>query len=804
MSSDPPPQNQRTPFLPPLFRRAAVYGLCFVLLPVALLVCLELGLRLVGFGFSTSFFLHRSLDSRGFLVTNKAFYQQFFSEPIDNIWEGSEWQVPDGKPEKTCRVFIFGSSAAQGWPDPAYSFWRILDMMLQDAYPGMRFEVYSAAHPGVNSHVMRIAAEACARAKPDFYVVYMGNNEVNGPFGAVNVKEAFHPWSLCAIQAQIAMKNTRLMQLAAGAGSKPMRSNLVSMEQFFRLDDPRMAGVERHFQKNLDAICSAGTGSGADVVLSTVGTNLRDWFPHTSLHRPDLSESDRVEWEQRYQQGVSFEEQKHWDEAIRAYASCLELDAAHAECHFRLAACLLAQGNADAARDHYLRAWENDAFRSRVLPSLNGIIREEVARWPGRSVVLADAAKAYEAGSPQHVPGQEFFTDNCHMTFEGNYLLASVVFEQMKPLMARRFPEAPAPSGSPISVEACRKRLALTPGVEAYLLRLIINSAQAWKWRSPPEMTDRMLALEREAGPDWVRGNAEAYANALKEHPGDYYLRLRRAEALLMLQDIPAALEEAHTLLDYFPYRRDARRTMAVALARSGQFDQAKREFETVLALYPDDAETYLQLGMAEASAGHPEPALRAYRRALALNPKNEQAKCAEARVLAQSGDAEGAIRASREAIRLTPRKPEGYDELDALLQKLGNGERAIREWQEVVRELPDSPRSWFCLGRAFGSAGRHAEAVEADKKAAALDSLDPAIHTHLGLMYLAANDPQKSIESLKAALHLNPGIEQAHRELIRAYLDSGDLASAKNELAYCRQHSISVPEEIAARVEQP
>ena len=42
----------------------------------------------------------------------------------------------------------------------------------------------NTAISAVNSHVMLPVAKACLEYDPDFLVVYMGNNEVAGPFGA--------------------------------------------------------------------------------------------------------------------------------------------------------------------------------------------------------------------------------------------------------------------------------------------------------------------------------------------------------------------------------------------------------------------------------------------------------------------------------------------------------------------------------------------------------------------------------------------------------------------------------------------
>jgi tetratricopeptide (TPR) repeat protein len=784
-------------------RRIPLYFVSFVLVPLAVLGLAELGLRAAAFGYSTHFFLHRSFDGVGFSVTNKAFYQQFFSLPIDHIWEGSEWQVPDVKPERTCRVFILGSSAAQGWPDPAYSFWRILDLMLRDAYPGVRFEVYSAAHPGVNSHVMLPAARECAKVDPDIFVVYMGNNEVNGPFGAVNARGERTQWSLPYIRARIALTDLRLLQMATGNSRKPWRSTLKAVEQCFALEDPRLKVVTDHFAANLEDICGTAERCGAGLVLCTVGANQKDWWPHTSMHRPGLSQDELARWDQAFQAGVARQAEKNWAAATEAYDRALAIDGAHAELHYRLGQCRFALEEYDQARDHFRQAYERDAFHSRILPAVNAAIEQTAARHSQDTVRLARAAQDLAQESPRQIPGQEFFIDNCHLTFEGNYALAQSVFEQMQPLLARRMPEMRT-AGAPPPLDACRERLALTPGVVKEHMRTILNAATAWKWKAPPEMMDRMLALDREAGPDWMRTNAESYRVALEKSPDDYYLRLRRVEALLLLNDTAPALDEAQKLVQYYPYRRDTRRALGTALAGSGRVDEAVREFRAVLSLYPDDAETCLQLGLAQAQAKRPEEALAAFRAALAFDPSNDRAKCGEARLLQSQGDMEGARRAYREGIVLNPRAPEAYEGLDAVLQAQGNAARRAEEWQAVAKELPESARAFFLLGDALLAARQPKEAEQAHLKAATLDPLDPAMQVHLGQVRIELKDYAGAIAPLAAALRMNAHIERAYPGLILAYLETQDPENARKTAEACRAAGFQVPPDLAARLAVP
>ena len=81
------------------------------------------------------------------------------------------------------RIFVFGESAAEGDPQPVFGLPRMLQAMLSLRYPGVRFEVVNAAMTAINSYAVLPIARDCANADGDIWVIYMGNNEVVGPFG---------------------------------------------------------------------------------------------------------------------------------------------------------------------------------------------------------------------------------------------------------------------------------------------------------------------------------------------------------------------------------------------------------------------------------------------------------------------------------------------------------------------------------------------------------------------------------------------------------------------------------------------
>src|SRR5438876_3244825 len=156
-----------------------------LVLPVFILFGVELVLRLVGFGYPADFFVRSETGPPGLFSENPKFGWRFFPQRLARAPD--PLRLSKTKPLGTCRIFVFGESAALGDPEPAYGFSRILRELLEERCPATKFEVVNVAMTAINSHViLRIARDALP-FQGDIWIIYMGNNEVIGPFGAGSV-----------------------------------------------------------------------------------------------------------------------------------------------------------------------------------------------------------------------------------------------------------------------------------------------------------------------------------------------------------------------------------------------------------------------------------------------------------------------------------------------------------------------------------------------------------------------------------------------------------------------------------------
>ena len=123
-------------------RRTWIYKiLALTVVPTVLLLSLEDGLRLFGYGYPTHFFIPAP-NGKGSVV-NRKFGWRFFPRSVSR--KPPPLHLTAKKPSHSYRIFVLGSSAALGDPAPEAGFARILEVLLEEQYPGWNSDEYRRA-----------------------------------------------------------------------------------------------------------------------------------------------------------------------------------------------------------------------------------------------------------------------------------------------------------------------------------------------------------------------------------------------------------------------------------------------------------------------------------------------------------------------------------------------------------------------------------------------------------------------------------------------------------------------------------
>ena len=182
----------------------------------------------------------------------------------------------------------------------------------------------------------------------------------------------------------------------------------------------------------------------------------------------------------------------------------------------------------------------------------------------------------------------------------------------------------------------------------------------------------------------------------------------------------------------------DALVLLAVVVAVRGDSAEALKAVERAVALAPDHFDAQLALGRARFDAGDDAGAALAFRAAIALNPADARAPFFLATALEGEGDTEGALAAYRELAGKQPGVAEGHLGLGVLLVKRGGAEAeaGLAELKRALEINPNLYEAQVTLGRVLVARGRAAESVEHLRRAAELAPGVPEPHYQLSLAY--------------------------------------------------------------------
>jgi len=771
------------------------FRLLALAIPLVILIAAEAALRLAGYGYATAFLLPSVHMGHPTFVQNNQFGARFFGarrarapHPISILRD---------KPPEVVRIFVFGESAAYGDPQPRMGLPRVLQAMLSLRRPGVKFEVVNAAMTAINSHVIVPIACDCAKANGDIWVIYMGNNEVVGPFGAGTV---FGPQSppVALVRASLALKTTRLGQwmdsLRATWHKAPEENEdwggmMMFLDQQIRANDPRMAAVYRNFSRNLSDIIRAGHESGAGIVVSTVAVNLKDCAPFASEHRAGLTESDKAKWEQLHQAGVAAENSGNFSEAGARFREAARIDATVAELLFHLGRCELALGKQAEAYTCFADARDFDTLRFRCDGRLNELIRQSAVYREGDHIRLADSERALAAASPDGLPGGELFYEHVHPTFKGNYLLARTIAEQIEKLLPPR--AAPTSSSWPTESE-CARRLGrtnrdLAAAVGEIMARL---TEPPFTMQLNHDEQMRHVAALAQGPMDTIAQALKVEADALSADPDDALLRQQASVLKEEAGDLAGAAAEAERAVDLLPSDAEAWSQLGIVRARQEKYEDAAAAFRRAFELNKQDVWPLQNLASALVKLDRKDEATRQFRRALEIQPRFGLAWLGLGQVLESEGQKDQAAACFERG--LTNRIHHGSElaTLARFCQGRGWFQAASTNFADAITLDPSDARLRFDAGQNLAALGRHREAAARYAEAARLSPDWGQAHFQCGREFGLGDEPAEAAREFREASRLLPDLIEPRLDLGIALAKEGQAADALKEFETVAQRS--------------
>lgn len=705
--------------------------------PLVFFAVLEGGLRLGGFGRDPHFFIPD--EQPGMWRTNPRFTETYF--PASFGLKPVNFRLPKVKPAGTTRIFVLGESAAMGVPEPAFGLAPQLQAQLRAVWPEARIEVFNLAVTAINSHVIRGIAAQAADFDPDLFVIYMGNNEVVGPYGPSSVVTAGMPprW---LIRTSLALRTSRtgqLLERAFGA-FRPKGAEFREwggMEMFagktVAADDPRLAAVYDNLAANLGAILDIAEKRGIKVVLSTVAVNIRDCAPFASVGPKSAEEA--------FQRGRAAE----------------------------------VRGDSVAARAAYLEALQLDALRFRADARLNEIIRTTAH---DHRAALADAAVAMGSdGSSRNDPaGRSCFFEHVHLTWEGNYDLARLVAAKVDELLQGRR-EVPA---NWLDAAGMAGALGFTPYARLAQLQAMDELTARPPFTGQSSFGADRARLEREIA--WARvelstpvvraRSRELVAAAAQRDPRNPTLLFQAAKVELLAGDPAGATARHEELAELAPFSAETATHRAVALQHLGRKKEAEDLLRRAIETEPYFFQSYGLLARFWVEDGRLEHAIGRFAEWVREMTASRMVRGTYAQLLARAEKWEEAEFEWREMLARVPDDETALEPLAARLAEQGKLDAAV---ELMERAFAHNPRNYANNARLVQVAelrGDAAAMVKYMRALAASGSVNAQFHLDLAeqLRRLGRSDERRV--ALRAAVDAakeegNAEVERRAREML-------------------------------------
>jgi Flp pilus assembly protein TadD len=660
-------------------RKKLAYSLVTTLLFV---VSLETGLALVGVelavdlsdplvgfdGSSPLFVSDTAFGDPSWMVTSKNKLAWF-----------NQQSFPRHKVPGTRRVFCLGGSTTHGRPyDDTTSFPGWLRELLPRVAPDTRWEVINAGGVSYASYRVARLTQELVQYEPDLFIVYTGHNEFLEDRTYGEIKHA-SPLRRGAMAMLARSRTATLAQWMFGGQSEDRVQLSEDVDTVldhtvgpttYQRDIEQQRRIIEHFKVNLSRIVAIARGCGAEVVLVTPASNLKDSAPFKSQHSNGMSTETLLEWTQQYETARQQERDGHLEAARLAYARAAELDSSFAELHWRTGRLLLKQKQFEQAHAAFCRSIDEDVCPLRAVNEIPRIIRNTAERL---NVPLVDFEQLVAAQCRDQLghssPGREVFLDHVHPTIAVNGQLAKAIVDRL--IDAEIIEMESAPTEQALTEVSRQINSRVDERQHAIALR---NLAKVLNW----------AGKHLEAGSLATR--------AVEQLPDDPESLVLSAAYLGETGRVDKAIEYYRHALRHRPEYATAHQMLGAALVDRGQLNEALGHFRELARLRPGDSHAWQMIGAIYAEQEQFDAALPNFEKALALNGEDANIHYNLANALGHSGRRGDAIDHYTRAVELNPKDLDARNNLGVMLMRDGRRKEAARQFRKVLRLRPDDP----------------------------------------------------------------------------------------------------------------
>jgi tetratricopeptide (TPR) repeat protein len=304
-------------------------------------------------------------------------------------------------------------------------------------------------------------------------------------------------------------------------------------------------------------------------------------------------------------------------------------------------------------------------------------------------------------------------------------------------------------------------------------LRAHIARANAFQRLGRPEKAEEALRDAIELRPDDLRlygalarsmrergnrdGEIALYREILDQQPDDHATLLALAEAQMADDDLEGAIATLERVEQRFPGDERVSLRLGFLYYEARRFPEASSRFERALAANPEEHEIAFFLGVAQRRMGNDDAALASFQSVPADHEHFGEAQTQIASIYERRGDYANAMQAVQAAIAIERTRP--LELYAATLQaKSGDLAAAVAYVQKLIDAEPENDELHYNLGVIYGEAKESDLAIDAMKKALALNPDNASALNFIGYTWAERGENLDEAEKMIVrAIELRP-----------------------------------------------
>ena len=409
--------------------------------PVAILLLLEVSLRLFHYGPDLSLFTTEVVNGRRYHVMNPDVKSRYFANmdfnPSTSV---DDFLVP--KPAGTYRIFCLGGSTTVGYP---YwyngSFSTFLRDRLQRIFPEKSIDVINLGMTATNSFTVSDMARDVMDYEPDLIIVYDGHNEFYGALGiSSNESPGGSRWLTVSYLRLLHFRTFLLLRDVYGRAAGlfrpreavPSRGTMMekmSYGNYIAYGSPTYRSALSMFEGNLNELKSLCKAHKVPLIVSTQVSNLRDQPSLVPGNSAGRNPEDASTFSALITLGLERFRSGKIDSALAAFRAAVVIDSLRPDSHYLVARCLDSLGDRHSARREYVLARDYDQLRFRTSSDFNDAIRRME---DDTDVFVLDMERVFQDHSRDSLIGHTLIMEHLHPNSSGYFLMGEAFAGQMR------------------------------------------------------------------------------------------------------------------------------------------------------------------------------------------------------------------------------------------------------------------------------------------------------------------------------------------------------------------------------------